>query len=111
MERNENGLPRTQGNNGRVAGNTTQNGMQNGFGSNGSMNGNNYVGGTRGGCRGEGASGGDDSMNGGGLDGMPLAYVYAPSQKFRLLYSPADALAHGTLFEELYKPMEVYGRE
>ena len=114
MERNENGLPRTQGNNGRVAGNTTQNGMQNGmqngFGSNGSMNGNNYVGGTRGGCRGEGASGGDESMNG-GLDGMPLAYVYAPSQKFRLLYSPADALAHGTLFEELYKPMEVYGRE
>lgn len=45
------------------------------------------------------------------LDGMPLAYVYAPSQKFRMMYSPEDALAHGTLFEELYKPMEVYGNE
>ena len=44
-------------------------------------------------------------------DGMPLAYVYAPNQKFCMLYSARDALAHGTLFEELYKPMEVYGRE
>ena len=45
------------------------------------------------------------------LDDMPLAYVYAPDQKFRMLYSANDSLAHGTLFEELYKPMEVYGRE
>ena len=45
------------------------------------------------------------------LDTVPLAYVYAPSQQFRLLYSAKDALSHGTLFEELYKPMEVYGRE
>ncbi len=45
------------------------------------------------------------------LDGMPLAYVYAPNQTFRMLYSANDALKHGTLFEELYKPMEVYGRE
>ena len=45
------------------------------------------------------------------LDGELLAYVYAPDQRFRLLYSAMDALKHGTLFEELYKPMEVYGNE
>lgn len=45
------------------------------------------------------------------LDDRPLAYVYAPNQRFRMLYSAPDALDHGTLFEELYKPMEVYGRE
>ena len=45
------------------------------------------------------------------LGGAPLAYVYSPNQPFRLLYSAKDALAHGTLFEELYKPMEVYGNE
>ena len=45
------------------------------------------------------------------LDAMPLAYVYAPNQRFQMLYSAPEALRHGTLFEELYKPMEVYGRE
>lgn len=45
------------------------------------------------------------------LDSRPLAYVYAPDQQFRMLYSAKDALDHGTLFEELFKPMEVYGRE
>lgn len=45
------------------------------------------------------------------IDNMPLAYVYAPNQKFCMLYSAKDALAHGTLFEDLYKPMEVYGHE
>ena len=45
------------------------------------------------------------------LDSMPLAYVYAPNQRFCMLYSASDALDRGTLFEELYKPMEVYGRE
>ncbi len=45
------------------------------------------------------------------VDGGPLAYVYSPKQRFRLLYSAPEALSHGTLFEELYKPMEVYGRE
>lgn len=54
---------------------------------------------------------GDGCGGGGCLDEAPLAYVYAPSQKFRMMYSPEEALAHGTLFEELYKPMEVYGRE
>ena len=45
------------------------------------------------------------------LDTKPLSYVYAPDQQFRLLYSAKEALSHGTLFEELYKPMGVYGRE
>ena len=49
--------------------------------------------------------------NGTCLDALPLAYVYAPDQKFRMLYSASEALKHGTLFEELYKPKEVYGRE
>ena len=45
------------------------------------------------------------------LDSRPLAYVYAPNQRFCMLYSAEDALNHGTLFEALYKPKEVYGRE
>ncbi len=45
------------------------------------------------------------------LDSFMPAYVYAPSQKFSMLLRPHDALSRGTLFEELYKPMEVYGRE
>ena len=45
------------------------------------------------------------------LDSLPLAYVYAPNQRFCMLYSAEDALSHGTLFEALYKPKEVYGRE
>ena len=44
-------------------------------------------------------------------DQVPLAYVYAPNQKFCMLYTTEEALKHGTLFENLYKPMEVYGRE
>lgn len=65
------------------------------------------------GMSGEGCLGGGKGCNGSGgcLDDMPLAYVYAPNQKFRMMYSPEDALLHGTLFEELYKPMEVYGNE
>lgn len=38
-----------------------------------------------------------------------LAMVYAPYQFFRSMYTPQDALAHGTLFEELYKPLEKGG--
>lgn len=57
------------------------------------------------GCRGNACSGD------GWLDSMEPAYVYAPSQKFCMLFSDDDALWHGTLFEQLYKPMEVYGRE
>lgn len=35
-----------------------------------------------------------------------LAMVYSPMQCWRMLYSPDEALGHGTLFEELYKPLE-----
>ena len=45
------------------------------------------------------------------LHGLPLAYAYVPVQRWRMLYSPEEALNKGTLFEELYKPMEVYGNE
>ena len=40
---------------------------------------------------------------------LQLAMVYAPVQHFRAMYSPEDALSHGTLFEELYKPLGVGG--
>lgn len=45
------------------------------------------------------------------MDDLRLAYAYLPIQKWRLLYSPEDALARGTMFEELDKPKEVYGYE
>lgn len=45
------------------------------------------------------------------LHDKPLAYAYVPIQRWRMMFTPEDALAHGTLFEELYKPMEVYGNE
>ena len=35
-----------------------------------------------------------------------LAMVYSPYQCWRMLYGEMDALEHGTLFEELYKPLE-----
>jgi len=45
------------------------------------------------------------------LGDKPLAYAYVPIQRWRMLYGTDDALGKGTLFEELYKPMEVYGNE
>ena len=45
------------------------------------------------------------------LAGLAPGYLYAPNQRFCMLYSTAEALSHGTLFEQLYKPVEVYGRE
>ena len=45
------------------------------------------------------------------LHDKPLAYAYVPIQRWRMLYPEDDALSRGTLFEELYKPMEVYGNE
>ncbi len=76
--------------------NTNGNGAGNGNGNGG------IVGGVSGGC----GCGGN-----GCVDAFSPAYVYAPNQKFCMLYSAPDALAHGTLFEQLYKPMEVYGNE
>ena len=97
MDKNENGYP-----GGIVGGVTDMGGCGNRPG-NGSGNGNGSVGGVGN----NHTCGGDGSC----LDNMSLAYVYAPNQMFRMLYSANDALSHGTLFEELYKPMEVYGRE
>ena len=104
MDKNENGYP-----GGIVGGVTDMGGCGNGCGGcgnrpgNGSGNGNGSVGGVGS----NHTCGGDGSC----LDNMSLAYVYAPNQMFRMLYSANDALSHGTLFEELYKPMEVYGNE
>ena len=102
MDKNENGYPMPDNQGGTVGGVTDGNGCgcrgcENGNGNGGSVGGvgTNHTCGGRGDC----------------LDNMPLAYVYAPDQRFRMLYSANDAPAHGTLFEELYKPMEVYGRE
>jgi hypothetical protein len=64
----------------------------------------------------DGCSGGEmprENMNGcgGGVrcidENTHLASVYAPMQKWRMLYPIDKALSHGTLFEELYKPLEV----
>ena len=101
MDKNENGYPTPDGQGGAVGGVTGGNGCQGGC-NGGCGNGNGTVGGvTNHLCGGRGDC----------LDNQPLAYVYAPDQMFRMLYSANDALAHGTLFEELYKPKEVYGRE
>ena len=45
------------------------------------------------------------------LHDKPLAYAYVPVQRWRMLYSPEEALERATLFEELYMPIEVYGHE
>lgn len=105
MDKNENGYP------GGIVGGATDenrpgNGCQGGCGGN-CPNMDNENGGTVGGMHTNHTCGGDGSC----LDDKPLAYVYAPNQFFRMLYSANDALKHGTLFEELYKPKEVYGRE
>ena len=98
MDKNENGYP------GGVVGGVTDNGSGGCQGGNGCS------------CQNNGSVGGvgtNHTCGGRGdcLDNMPLAYTYAPDQMFRMLYSANDALKHGTLFEELYKPREVYGRE
>ena len=41
----------------------------------------------------------------------PLAYAYVPVQRWRMLYTPEMGISRGTIFEELDKPMEVYGNE
>ena len=45
------------------------------------------------------------------LGDKPLAYAYVPIQRWRMLYDPDTGLGRGTIFEELDKPMEVYGNE
>ncbi len=109
MERNENGIPVTERSG---AGN---NALENFFTSQGKD--------TRQGCikddpaaesaprnRNRSSKNGDTGMDI-CSDSLPLAYAYVPWQKWRLLYSPSDALKNGTLFEELNKPLGVYGNE
>ena len=43
------------------------------------------------------------------LDERQLAMVYAPSQKFAMLYASEDALLRGTLYEQLDKPLIIGG--
>ena len=112
MERNENGLfvnPR--------GGNTSGFGMtatpREGCGRSGGTGGSTM----RGGCTGnngavmprEGCDTGGCGCNTG--ERRQLAMVYAPMQCFRMLYDHSEALMRGTLFEELYKPLGVYGNE
>ena len=58
-------------------------------------------------CRGEMNTDQNGGSNGNGIHGEApsLAMVYCPSQEFRMMYSHGEALKHGTLFEELYKPL------
>ncbi len=44
-------------------------------------------------------------------EGLQLAMVYAPMQTYRMLFSVDEALKHGTLFEELYKPLREVCRD
>lgn len=129
MEKNENGYPQGRtppdngrnGTNGRTetdrmdnngTGNGTQNGGMNNNGTqNGRMNGNGMTTPRDGDTMPHSMNNGCGEMTDDCLDGRPLAYVYAPNQRFCMLYSAKDALDRGTLFEALYKPMEVYGRE
>lgn len=97
MDKNENGYP----NMGGTVGGVTDDGFGNGCGCG------------NGGTVGDVTDNNNHTCGGSGncLDNMLVGYVYAPDQRFRMLYSANDALKHGTLFEELYKPMEVYGCE
>ena len=42
----------------------------------------------------------------GALSGFPLAMAYVPMQPFCDLADPETALARGTVFNELFKPLE-----
>ena len=45
----------------------------------------------------------------GQMMGDSLAMVYSPKQYWADLFSEDEALLHGTLFKDLYKPIEVIG--
>ena len=92
MERNENGLPGVGTNSPR------QEGPLDGFFAKARRD-------ASGSCR------GTDGTKENGVDSLPLAYAYVPWQRWQMLYTPSDALKSGTLFEELNKPLGVYGNE
>ena len=68
----------------------------------GSQNGGASCGCNRGAC-------GSSCKEGWGLNGHPLAIVYAPCQVFEELYDLQTALKQGTLFKELDLPFEGAG--
>ena len=39
-----------------------------------------------------------------------VGYAYVPPQELEKVFEPDDALMHGTLFPELYLPINVYGK-
>ena len=43
------------------------------------------------------------------MRGFPLAMAYVPKQYYRNLFSVEEALPHGTLFSELFLPLEIGG--
>lgn len=43
------------------------------------------------------------------MRGFPLAMAYVPKQYYRNLYKVDEALAHGTLFSDLFFPLEIGG--
>ena len=103
MDRNENGLPR-MGAQERYGRRDCTGEMRNREGENtGTVNG----GTTSGGC----GPSGRESMCVDCLDTKPLAYSYNPIQRWQMLYTVDKALGRGTLFEELDKPLGVYGNE
>ena len=112
MEKNENGLPRARQmtESGRDTNNAAQKNAMPPVDNGASQNGENAKSKSDNGMRGRTNSDCGEMIDS-CLDSRPLAYVYAPNQRFCMLYSASDALDHGTLFEQLYKPVEVYGRE
>ena len=109
MERNENGYSNLIS--GRGQNSNSRDGSCPGtgemWGGNGSSNGNTNNG-MSGGMNGNGANGGNCNGSMDCTRHHQLAMVYSPYQCWRMLYSPDDALKHGCLFEELYKPLEEY---
>lgn len=100
MDRNENGLPRATSNMRSQRRDCTGELRD-------MSNGNTDSGLGMGGC----GPSGRESMCVDCLDTKPLAYSYNPIQRWQMLYTVDEALGRGTLFEELDKPLGVYGNE
>jgi hypothetical protein len=98
MEKNQNGYSQWQ--NSRNTEGVRRDGCR-AEGNMGNMNGsmNNMNGSGNGSARSLGSGAGDCA-------GVQLAMVYSPFQCWRMTYSTEEALRHGALFEELYKPLE-----
>lgn len=100
MDRNENGLPRSASG-GTVGGRDCTGNVR------AATNGNTGNAGSGYGCGPQSEGNGCVDC----LDTKPLAYSYNPIQRWQKLYTVDKALSRGTLFEELDKPLGVYGNE